>query len=585
MLCHNSHELFYRTPGGPRPCGAEVTIRFRSDEAADVLLRTWDGAEHAYPMTREGDVWSHTLTVPETPGLYWYDFIVVTEDGRLLRYGNADDLMGGEGRVWADEMKSFQITVYDPAYRTPEYLHGATIYQIMPDRFRRVPTESVDQRRDRHLHAAWEEPLMRGGTRRTADYVANEFYGGTLNGIREKLPYLHDLGVSVLYLNPIFEAWSFHRYDTGDYARIDPLLGTEEEFRSLCAEADKLGMKIMLDGVFSHTGDDSRYFNRYGRYDSVGAWQSKQSPYYPWYTFEHYPTKYRCWWNFRTLPECRKDNPDYQRFMFNAEDGITRRWVRDGSAGWRLDVADELTMDFLRKLRTAVKAENPEAAVLGEVWEDASNKLAYGETRCYCAGDTLDSVMNYPLREAILGFLSGKEPASALVRLVRHQQEVYPVPFLYSLMNLVGSHDRPRALNMLSGRDGDGLTRAEQASVRLTPEEYELAAQRYRLCIDLLCALPGCPTVYYGDEAGMTGCMDPYNRKPYPWGHEDACLQRYVANKLNHRRASQVLRFGYCDVSAPDDDTIVITRYMKDTDVFGRPARDGDREVIQVKRV
>ena len=585
MLSHNSHDPYFRYPGGPQPCGARVTIRFLCDEAADVLLRTWNGGEHAYPMTRDGSLWSHTITLPDTPGLFWYDFMVVTMDGRLLRYGNADDLMGGEGRIWTEGLKSYQLTVYDPAYHTPEYLHGATIYQILPDRFRRAPTESRDHRRDRHLHQSWDEPLLQGGTRRTADYMANEFYGGTINGIREKLPYLHGMGIDVLYLNPIFEAWSFHRYDTGDYARIDPLLGTEAEFRALCEEAAQYGMRIMLDGVFSHTGDDSRYFNRYGRYDSVGAWQSKKSPYFSWYTFEHYPNKYRCWWNFRTLPECRKDDPDYQRFMFNAKDGIVRRWVRGGSAGWRLDVADELSMDFLRKLRAAVKAEDPEAAVLGEVWEDASNKVAYDELRCYCTGDTLDSVMNYPLREAILAFLSGKAPASHLVRTVRHQQEVYPVPFRYSLMNLVGSHDRPRALNMLVGKDGDGLTRDEQAEVRLSPEEYELAVRRYKLCIDLLCALPGCPTVYYGDEAGMTGCMDPYNRKAYPWGHEDLSLRQYVQNKLAHRQRSQVLRSGYCYIEALDDDTVRIIRFLRETDVFGKPASAGDREIIQVRRI
>ena len=270
--------------------------------------------------------------------------------------------------------------------------------------------------------------------------------------------------------------------------------------------------------------------------------------------------------------------------MFNEEDGIVRRWVRSGSAGWRLDVADELTMDFLRRLRSAVKAENHQAAVLGEVWEDASNKPAYGEIRCYCSGDTLDSVMNYPLREAILRFMTGKAPAAELVRLVKHQQDVYPVPFLYSLMNLLGSHDRPRALNMLSGKDGDGLSRAEQAEIRLTPAEYELAVRRYKLCIDLLCALPGCPTVYYGDDAGMTGCMDPYNRKPYPWGHEDESLRAYVCNKLRHRRRSQVLQFGYCEIEAPDEDTVVITRSLRETDVFGRPA-EPRREVIQVRRV
>lgn len=341
----------------------------------------------------------------------------------------------------------------------------------------------------------------------------------------------------------------------------------------------------MLDGVFSHTGEDSVYFNHFGHYPTLGAYQGQSSPYYDWYTFNHYPEDYKAWWGILSLPELRKDNPEYQKFMFQPHEGVVPRWIEAGSCGWRLDVADELPVDFLRKLRAAAKAADPEAVVLGEVWEDASNKVAYGETRCYCTGDTLDSVMNYPVREAILNFVMGKTSASTFVRLIHHQEEVYPAQFRYALMNLVGSHDRCRALNILAGRECQELSKADQQHVHLNVEEYELAVRRYKLCIDLLCALPGCATVYYGDEVGLTGCHDPWNRRAFPWGREDKSLQKYVANKLRHRQESDLLRLGYCDIEAPDDDTLLITRRMKDGhDALGRESTVTGKEIIKVCR-
>ena len=586
MLLHDSHKPFFRQPAGPLPQGSEVTFRLICDEATSVVLRTWMDEELCYTMVlTEENVWELGLLLPRHPGLFWYSFIVYRRDGRTIRYGNAYDKLGGEGAVYEDgEPESFQITVYDESYRTPSFMHGANIYQIFPDRFWHAETASVDKRTNRLLHRAWNEDVMLYANPRTGDYEPIDFFGGTLTGIQEKLPYLKNLGVDILYLNPIFQANSNHRYDTGDYTKVDPLLGTEEEFKALCAAAERLGMRVMLDGVFSHTGDDSVYFNRYGRYNSVGAYQGANSPYYTWYTFRRFPDDYRCWWNFTSLPECRKDNPDYQNFIFKDQDGIVPRWIHAGACGWRLDVADELSMDFLRKLRVAAKKAKPDAVVLGEVWEDASAKISYGETRCYCTGDTLDSVMNYPLREAILNFMTGKATAHDLARLVRHQEEVYPPQFRYALMNLIGSHDRARVLNVLCGRDGANLSRAEQSVIHLTPDEYSLAVIRLRKCVDILCALPGCPTIYYGDEVGLTGCADPFCRRPFPWGHEDKELQRYIAAKLSHRRDSEVLKYGHCAVEAKDDDTIVITRTLGVVDALGNPAMSRGKEVVTVRR-
>ena len=587
MLLHDSHNEFYRTPSGPAPAGSNVLIRLHCDEATSVVLRTWMTEELCYTMLPTAEhVWEVAIPLPTTPGLFWYYFLIYRKDGRTIRYGNQPDKLGGVGVAYDHgEPESFQITLYDPAYKTPEAFHGANIYQIFPDRFRHAPTKAVDDRKDRYVHQNWDEELLGVGDLRGGKYQELDFYGGTLTGIQEKLPYLKDMGIDIIYLNPIFRARSNHRYDTGDYTQVDPLCGTNTEFTELCEAAKKVGIRVMLDGVFSHTGEDSVYFNHFGHYPTLGAYQGQSSPYYDWYTFNHYPEDYKAWWGILSLPELRKDNPEYQKFMFQPHEGVVPRWIEAGSCGWRLDVADELPVDFLRKLRAAAKAADPEAVVLGEVWEDASNKVAYGETRCYCTGDTLDSVMNYPVREAILNFVMGKTSASTFVRLIHHQEEVYPAQFRYALMNLVGSHDPCRALNILAGRECQELSKADQQHVHLNVEEYELAVRRYKLCIDLLCALPGCATVYYGDEVGLTGCHDPWNRRAFPWGREDKSLQKYVANKLRHRQESDLLRLGYCDIEAPDDDTLLITRRMKDGhDALGQESTVTGKEIIKVCR-
>lgn len=587
MLLHDSHNEFYRTPSGPAPAGSNVLIRLHCDEATSVVLRTWMTEELCYTMLPTAEhVWEVAIPLPTTPGLFWYYFLIYRKDGRTIRYGNQPDKLGGVGVAYDHgEPESFQITLYDPAYKTPEAFHGANIYQIFPDRFRHAPTKAVDDRKDRYVHKNWDEELLGVGDLRGGKYQELDFYGGTLTGIQEKLPYLKDMGIDIIYLNPIFRARSNHRYDTGDYTQVDPLCGTNTEFTELCEAAKKVGIRVMLDGVFSHTGEDSVYFNHFGHYPTLGAYQGQSSPYFDWYTFNHYPEDYKAWWGILSLPELRKDNPEYQKFMFQPHEGVVPRWIEAGSCGWRLDVADELPVDFLRKLRAAAKAADPEAVVLGEVWEDASNKVAYGETRCYCTGDTLDSVMNYPVREAILNFVMGKTSASTFVRLIHHQEEVYPAQLRYALMNLVGSHDRCRALNILAGRECQELSKADQQHVHLNVEEYELAVRRYKLCIDLLCALPGCATVYYGDEVGLTGCHDPWNRRAFPWGREDKSLQKYVANKLRHRQESDLLRLGYCDIEAPDDDTLLITRRMKDGhDALGQESTVTGKEIIKVCR-
>lgn len=432
-------------------------------------------------------------------------------------------------------------------------------------------------------HANWyEKPML--DVSANGDNSARDFFGGNLQGIIAKLDYLKLMGITVIYLNPIFLSPSNHRYNCSDYLRIDPRVGTEDDLRQLCAQAKARGMRIMLDGVFSHTGDDSAYFNRYGTFAGKGACQGKASPYYDWYSFDHFPDKYRCWWGFDTLPEVNEDSPSFRSFICGPDggsgespmckEGVVRHYLRMGVSGWRLDVADELPMDFLAALRRAARHEREDAAILGEVWEDASNKEAYGQVRCYFAGDTLDSVMNYPLRDMAIDFMLGRIGGGEFARRYSSIVENYPKPALYALMNLMGSHDRPRIFNIMAGMDPN-MPREKQAEATVPAYASGVAARRVAALWRLICALPGMPCVYYGDEAGARGMGDPFNRGTYPWGYEDEQLRGEFKAALDVRAGSEALRRGSVEMFSPDADVVVVLRRLHDgSDYAGVPSRE-----------
>ena len=573
---HDSRQLDCRAPSGAVTPGTDIRlVLYVQGFASQVTLRYWNGSENLVPMKDLGlGVYEATIQAPATPQLMWYDFRALNERGHWIYYGNARDRLGGVGAHYQDLPPSYQITVYDPAFSPPAFLREGIMYQIFPDRFHRSKMP-VSERKDRVLHSEWNEPPYITADERSGDNWALDFFGGDLEGIRQKLPYLKELGITVLYLNPIFKARTNHRYDTGDYMTIDPLLGTEKDFKKLCSDAKKLGIHVLLDGVFSHTGEDSLYFNRYNTYPSTGAYQSKDSPYFSWYHFRHHPNEYASWWNIPTLPELNKNNESYRRFILG-KDGVARHWVQAGASGWRLDVADELPMSFLRDLRKSVRKQQEDAVLLGEAWEDASNKVAYGQMRSYVLGDTLDSVMNYPLREALINFLTHVIPASQVVRQVRALQENYPVPFFYSLMNLLGSHDRARVHNLLVKQDFSHLPIAQRRGLTMGPAYKKLARQRFIKMLQLVVALPGMPSMYYGDEVGMEGASDPFCRGTFPWGQEEEDTLALVKEAFRLRAERPVLRRGFLELATEGDDTLIIHRFAKDgLDVFGEPLEDG----------
>ena len=549
-LYHDSRDETYRCPAGAQPCGASVRLFLQTD-APDAIVRFWvDDHAYLYPMHAVSGGFEYTFSLPEKPCILWYYFIC----GGAY-YGNARDNLGGPGEIYAHEPPSYQITVYDPAYETPAWMGDGVMMQIMPDRFFRGGDFPCRGK----LHADWyEQPEL--SLSANGDNAANDFFGGDLLGIRQKLPYIASLGVTALYLNPVFLSPSNHKYDTSDYLQIDPAFGTEADLSALCAEGEKFGIRVILDGVFSHTGADSVYFNREHTFPGPGACDSKDSPYYSWYTFLHWPDKYRCWWGFDTLPSVDKTSRAFREFIIRGEDSVCAHWLRAGTSGWRLDVADELPMDFIAEFRARLKKENPQAALIGEVWDDPSRKVAYGALRSYCLGDTLDGVMNYPLRAAILGYLLGQISPADCARQILSLYENVPPAFARANMNLLGSHDKPRALSVLADACNMEPDRKYRHPVQLTPEQYALGRKRLIAAWNLVCALPGMPTIYYGDEAGLTGMADPYCRRTYPWGREDETLiAAYRSAAL--RRKNKVLTRGDVRIE-PGEESIKIIRTL-----------------------
>lgn len=533
----------------PRELAVSAAMLVMEREGVDtqVLDMFWCG------MNGNDKEWWECHYTPAASGLYFYHFEARTCRGslRLSRGFGGEAVSGG--------MNRWQMTVYSETLSVPDWLAGGIMYQIFPDRFASSGTPKENVPAGRTMHENWQEsPEWRPNEQ--GRVTNSDFFGGDLKGIQEKLPYLKKLGVTCIYFNPIFESHSNHRYDTADYSRIDPLLGTEQDFTELCEAAKAQGIRILIDGVFSHTGSDSVYFNREGRYPEPGAYQSQSSPYSSWYSFRNWNNEYDCWWNFDTLPNVRETDPSYDSYI-NGENGIVRKWLRAGASGWRLDVADELPDEFIDHLAAAAKSEKPDALILGEVWEDASNKSAYGVRRRYLLGGQLDTVMNYPFRDAIFGFLLGQDPR-AFAEAVESIVENYPSQSLHLLMNHIGTHDTERALTVLGGEPANGRGRDWQSVQILSPEQRELGKKRLKLASLLQYLLPGIPCLYYGDEAGMEGYRDPFNRFCYPWGSEDKELLTWYET-LGKMRIEQrsVLAQGKYETLLAEDNLLAFRRF------------------------
>ena len=576
-LIHNSRLPQFRTPFGAVTTGTSVSLSVILEDAdpnqATLTLRTWvdEIGESRYPMTYEGDgIFSVELECTE-PCLIWYSFICNIEGQPEVRLGAPQGRTGGEGVTYDyAEVPSFQITVYRHRDNRPTWYERGMVYQIFPDRYardehwRERTLAQVEKPRNgiqRRMVEDWNEPPVyeraEDGSIKTWD-----FYGGSLKGIQEDLPRIAELGFTAIYLNPIFEAHSNHRYNTADYLNVDPLLGTNEEFEVLCREAAKYGIGIVLDGVFSHTGSDSRYFNREGRYGEGGAYRDPNSPYRSWYDFDpKYKGGYRSWWGFETLPEVNEETPSFVEFI-TGEGGVIDTWLRRGAVGFRLDVADELPDAFIEKIRTAVKRVSPEKFLLGEVWEDATTKFGFDHRRTYLLGKGLDSVMNYPFKNSVLDFVKGK-PAQQAANEILSICEHYPAPAINTALNFLSTHDTERALTVIADEPANGRGREWQSGRSVTGEAYEEGMLRLRMAYAIIYTLPGVPCLYYGDEIGMQGYRDPFNRAFFCWDSHEERLRPVLAQLAQLRHSCEAFRTGELRVLRAEDGILHYQRIGK----------------------
>ena len=611
---HASRLLRYRRPFGAVPEGGVVTLFFEcGKDCSEVTLCYTYGlysfSYHEEPMAKSDLFYKVELMVPDESGILFYWFRFIDEEGNTKYYVAEADTRYGEGKIYHEPPRvgpeedkypyAFQITVYDKNFHTPDRIKGAMIYQVFPDRFARDDNFSFERmvnasdRPERVYHKDWNEDVDIDGKPETG-YLACDFYGGSLEGIVQKLDYIKSLGINILYLNPIFEARSSHRYDTADYMQVDPILGGNAAFTELVRACDERGIKIILDGVFSHTGADSRYFNKFDRYDGIGAFASfetgAESPYRSWYNFwrdEDGNPLYDSWWGFPDLPNVNEDDLSYRKFIFG-DDGVVKTWLGRGAGGFRLDVSDELPDSFIRQMRKTIKrSTNGEGILIGEVWEDASCKCSYGSYRDFMFGNTHDSVMGYTFRHIVLDFLCGYIDAGIMDSRLEGFRERYPAEAYYSIMNLVSSHDVPRIMTMLS-KPADSGSREEQRKMAVTPAQYSDCTRLSRIAYALQIGYIGACCLYYGDEVLMEGYKDPFNRRTYPWGRLTGRQEEnlsYIRRLARIRNDNACLKTGYYKTLYAEGDVFCCLRYLVNGfDYFGKQAYGSQKIALLINR-
>ncbi len=492
----------------------------------------------------------------EDTGIYWYYFEIKQKDGETYYLQQGEDL----NAMGCDKVNNKFMQLVTVEQNKAESFYGGIMYQIFIDRFCGVNV-SLDNYEGKIFRQDW------GGE--VNSYIKekvianNEFFGGNFEGIISKLDYLKSLGVTTIYLSPVAEASSNHKYDTADYLTIAKEYGGEEAFARLIAEAKAKGIGIIIDGVYNHTGADSVYFNMNNNYDSVGAYQSKSSPYASWYNFSDFPDKYDCWWGVRILPQINKNSKAFQDFVC---DSVLPKYLNLGVYGIRFDVVDELNNDFLERISKTARGINQDTLLIGEVWEDASNKFAYGTRKRYFENNLLNSVMNYPIKDSILQYcITGDE--NSFVYNIRLIKDHYPKAVQDSLMNILGTHDTRRILSVL----GTGIDTRESAykkvCYKLTPDELKRGKNRLKIASLMQYTIMGVPCIYYGDEVGLEGDNDPYNRRCFPWNNIDEEVLNWYKT-LAKIRQNPVFKQGDFNILYSGEGVIVYERIDEDNRVL-----------------
>ena len=517
---------------GAFPCGSKIEFTVETPRAlgaSAVVLRIAEDGCHPNDIPLEFlkmengvDIYTTVLDTEELcdarkeNGLFYYEFLFLRGNDTLF----TDTYNFVDYTLERSSGGKFILLIHTHDYDTPDWFKGRVMYHVFVDRFCRGEGE-VESREDAILNDDWDNGIMQYPEKNGDKLANNMFFGGNLWGVAKKLDYLKELGVGVIYLSPIFKAYSNHKYDTGNYLEIDGMFGGEDAFVNLIEKAKEKDIRIILDGVFNHTGDDSLYFDRYEKYGRTGAYSNPNSPFRSWFRFRNYPDEYETWWGIQILPKLNHTVDDCRKY-FTAKGGVAEKYIKMGIGGWRLDVADELSDAFLDEFRETVKqASDGDGIIIGEVWENAAEKIAYSRRRRYLRGAQLDSVMNYPLRNGILALLVDKD-AQLLADILKSIYASYPKCVCDSLMNLLGTHDTERILTVLgnSGRDTSEYSNKELSVMRLSECDRKKGIALQKLAATVQYTVYGVPSVFYGDEAGVEGYHDPFCRKTFPWGNE-----------------------------------------------------------------
>lgn len=530
--------LLFKTPKGvvKKQTKVEFKVKFEKEFEPNqmVMLLRCDTeesySEHVMQKFDDRFVFEHTF---ENRGHYWYLFRADFDGYSKFiskTFHNYSYLSDQQGEPF------FQL-VTEKEYECTDSLQGGLIYQIFVDRFCREG--EVKQREPLILRDDWGGGIKKNTT---DPLIINlEVFGGNFKGIIKKLDYLKGLGVTTIYLNPISQANSSHKYDTADYKKVDDMFGTEQDFKDLIDKAQKKGIKIIIDGVYNHTGSDSIYFNKENRFNSNGAYNSKNSPYYDWFDWIEYPDKYQSWWGIDTLPAIKEESEDFAEFIAG-DNGVIEKFMNLGVFGVRLDVVDEIRDKFVKKISDRVKKHGRHKVIMGEVWEDASTKISYGARREYFADNELNSVMNYPIKESILNYMRSKEPTE-LVSTIRMLQNNYPKVIQDNLMNFLTTHDTNRAFSELEKAYGG---------------DKELAKKLLKICFALLYTVTGVPSIFYGDEYGMEN-NDGSSRGCFDWNNNENELYEFV-KRLGIIRQLSVLKDGDLNILCAEKGKFVFER-------------------------
>lgn len=550
-IIHDSQDVQYRTPFGAVASGEKVKLSIDVDKDMEVSLQliNKDGSTKSIRMSKEylnEKFFRYNAEIDTSgyKGLLGYYF-TICNGYECIHYGNNYDGLGGRGDTYNFNPNPYQITVYKPNC-IPNWYKEGIIYQIFVDRFYNGNEDGtvLNPKKNSFIYGDWSDTPMYIKDN-SGRIVRWDFFGGNLSGVIKKLDYLKSLGVSIIYLNPIFKSSSCHKYDTADYEEIDEMFGTTKIFTELCEEAAKKGIRIILDGVFSHTGADSKYFNKFNNYSELGAYQSKESKYYKWFNFSDYPNKYECWWGIDNQPNVNELEPSYVEYMVKGENSIIKKWMQAGASGWRLDVADELPDEFIKMIRAKMKEVKKDSVLIGEVWEDASNKVSYSKKRQYLYGEELDSVTNYPFREVLIDFVKGNIKSDKVKRKLMSLYENYPRENFYACMNVLGTHDTERILSMLDNK-----------------------VYLMKLIVGLQMTFPGVPIIYYGDEVGVEGGKDPDNRRAYPWGRENKEILNLYKLFIGIRNKEEALKKGSLKFYDTDLDVCVYERQFNNEKII-----------------